>query len=735
MSGSNIRRKLILGIICVATALSFVAQIVYADSSAKDKLVVGVPTDRCPVFYIDDATGEIEGIGADLLYLAAENCDYEIEIQAISENNLKEALDNPEYDILMPFGSAITSASGKESITSDNLSQTPFTLVTSRQDSYHQWENLTVGMLNSLSGVAETVTDLYPGIEIVFYENMNDSVNALRAGEVDALLNNSYVWSYILQKPSYSDLYVQPSAIISMDFKIGALDTPEHQAIINRLNEGIAKITEPQRQAIVLDYTTRRLYKYDINDYLYLYGVVIVLGSLLFVSFVFIAILKQRSLREAQAKKLQFLINHDELTGVYSLNGFRSKVEELLKNNPDTTYFLSYNNIIDFKVINEKFGMNAGNELLKFWANISLDAMSDKEAMGRIVADQFVVLREVADNSRISDDGENILDPISNFFINQGKDYRVQICGGVYVLTPEDFKNIDVDRMLDCARIAEHRVHLTGKAGYEFYNYNHWESKKRTAEIVNHLSSALKSGEIQVWYQPQVSFNSNEIIGAEALCRWNHKTLGWISPGEFIPALESASRIYELDCFVWEKVCQDLKKWNQLGQKRTVSVNVSRKDIQENPNIHDFFRDLIRKYEISVKQLHIEITESAYAEDSDLLINLTNKLHDYGFQVEMDDFGSGYSSLNMLKEVSVDRIKLDLRFLADKGSKEKSHIIISHIIEMVKSLGMQIIAEGVETLEQADFLQNYGCVEMQGYLFYKPVPLQEFEENIGINHI
>jgi EAL domain-containing protein (putative c-di-GMP-specific phosphodiesterase class I) len=319
---------------------------------------------------------------------------------------------------------------------------------------------------------------------------------------------------------------------------------------------------------------------------------------------------------------------------------------------------------------------------------------------------------------------------VQNFFINQGKENRVQICSGIYVLTAKDFRKIDVDHMLDLARIAEKRVHESRKSDFEFYNPEQWEKGKRIADIVNFLPKALQSGNIQVWYQPQVDYVKGKIIGAEALCRWEHDKLGWIGPPDFITTLEEAGLIFELDRFVWDKVCQDLHRWNEQGCHRSVSVNVSRDDIREDRDIPGHFHNLISKYGLFPDQLRIEITETAYVENSDLLISTTERLRELGFQVEMDDFGSGYSSLHMLKEVPVDRIKLDLHFLTATGDSEKCRTIVSCMIGMVRLLGMEMIAEGVETIDQAHFLRDQGCSLMQGYYFYKPMPVQDFEKKM-----
>ena len=658
-----------------------------AGALAEDSLIVGVPVDRCPVFYVDADTGESVGIGVDLMRAAAEAAGYRVTFRCITEETLKDALDSPAYDVLMPFGSAITSAAGRGSVVSENLTQTPFTLVTEGRRELPRLNALRVGMLRSLGGGAETVLQLFPGIQISMYDTMAESVKALRNKQVDALLHNSYVWSYVLQKPSYSNLSVQPSAMFSMDFRAGAIDTPENRVVIERLNGGIAQLTDTLRQAVVLDHTSRKLYRYTLSDYLYQYGALFVLGALLFIALGVIAVMRMRAIRQEHEAKLRHLIDHDALTGALSLDGFRKRVAALLREHPDVPYLLSYNNIKNFKYINDSLGMAAGDELLRFWVRRTMETLSDQETIGRVGGDHFAVLRRTGGETLLSQDETEVLNPVRNYFVDRGKEKRVQICSGVYVLEPEDYAQIDVDHMLDFARVAEKRVRDAHKEGYIFYNPEQWEKGKRVADVVSHLPEAIRSGELRVWYQPQVDFETGRVIGAEALCRWNHAKLGWLKPSEFIPTLEESGLIYELDCFVWDRVCQDLARWNASGRRLSVSVNLSRTDIQEERNIPGHFYDLIQKYGLTADQLHVEITETAFAEEPALLLRTTRLLREFGFQVEMDDFGSGYSSLHMLKAVPVDRIKLDLAFLNGEGDPDKGRVIVSYVIQLVRLLG------------------------------------------------
>ena len=325
-------RSLIAAAVFLAVAFSCLILPVPAATgeNGENALIVGVPADRCPVFYRNADTGEIVGIGVDLMRAVAESAGYDVSFVCVEEPTLKEALDSKAYDVVMPFGSAVPGASGKPSIVSDNLIQTPFTLVTEGNRILPQLNKLHVGMLHSLAAGAETVRQLYPGMEIALYETMPECVKALRAGEVDALLHNSYVWSYILQKPSYSDLKVQPGAMFSMDFRVGALDTPQGREIIDRLNGGISGLTDTRRQAITLDYTSRKLYQYGFSDYLYQYGLIMVLIVLLIAALIAFAVLKIRAVRAAHEEKLRQLVDHDPLTGGQSGQVRRRRASSVL---------------------------------------------------------------------------------------------------------------------------------------------------------------------------------------------------------------------------------------------------------------------------------------------------------------------------------------------------------------------------------------------------------------------
>ena len=437
---------------CVVTAFA------HPSSENGNKLVVGVPMDRCPIFYCEQGSDEIIGIGIDVMLFCAENAGYSVTFRQIEEKSLKDALDSTKYDVVMPFGSAVPTSSGKQTIVSDNLMQMPFTLVTKGRKSITDISSMCIGMLYSNIGVSETVKQMYPGIRISYYDTIDDCVRALRAGTVDALLHNSFYWSYILQKPSYSDLTVNPSAMFSMDFRVGATDTPDNRALINQLNKGIANLTDTRCDAIVLDYTSRRLYQYNLFDYLYSYWVIILLVLLLIASTLTIAIQRRNALRREHEEKLRKLVNEDNLTCALSLHGFRKQVTKLLQKNPKLPYLILYTNISNFKYINDSVGMEAGDEILRVMAKKSSEVLTEDEAICRLEGDHFALLRCIRDEDKLRREYSEVVSSLHAFFEEKGQESFVRVYGGIYVLTPSDYEKINVDHMIDLAREAEKRL-------------------------------------------------------------------------------------------------------------------------------------------------------------------------------------------------------------------------------------------------------------------------------------
>ncbi len=429
--------------------------------------------------------------------------------------------------------------------------------------------------------------------------------------------------------------------------------------------------------------------------------------------------------------------NRDALTGLLSLEGFKKRAMELFEQHPERKYAIWYSDIQRFKYINDAFGYESGDRLLSHWAGLLQGSSREGEIHGRISGDNLISLTYYDSLGELDKRFHELLPKVENYLVQPGWQSSVEIVTGIYLVKEEDIIKPDINQMIDWAHVAQKDVKNLSGSRMSIFDERLWKSQLRELEIRRHVREALASGEVSIWLQPQYDFSDYKLVGAEVLGRWNHPTLGWISPGEFIPILERSGQITEFDRFIWREACKCMRKWLDMGadsRKLSLSVNVSRRDIYQ-IDLCEEFCSLLREYDLPTNMLRIEITESAYMEEPEHLIYIVENLQKQGFIVEMDDFGSGFSSLNMLKDVPVDILKVDMRFLQGNNNTFRGGRILSSIVQMADWLEMSVIAEGVETKEQAEFLKSLGCYVMQGYYFAKPRPISEFEELFEIQSV
>lgn len=422
-------------------------------------------------------------------------------------------------------------------------------------------------------------------------------------------------------------------------------------------------------------------------------------------------------LRETSA--LIHQIQYDRVTGVYSKEYFCQQVRDILFRNPDVKYDILCSDIEDFKLINDTFGIAAGDRLLRQVAELCTLRLGDRGICGRLSADQFACLLEHRE------DYADEMFTQSDSRINSGfGDQNVIMKYGIY--TVED-REVPVEQMCDRALLAAHSI--KGKYGKHFALYDDKlrATLLRRQAITDGMETALATGQFEVYLQPKYQLRDGRLAGAEALVRWNHPEWGLQPPGEFIPIFERNGFITKLDQYVWERVCALLQEWDRKGYPSiNISVNVSRMDIY-NADLADVLTGLVRRHGLSPSRLHLEITESAYTDTSRQLIETLSALRKLGFVIEMDDFGSGYSSLNMLTEMPIDVLKLDMRFLQTDGVRPAGQGILRFIVDLARWMKLSVVAEGVETREQLECIQAIGCDYAQGFYFAKPTSVGGFE--------
>lgn len=416
----------------------------------------------------------------------------------------------------------------------------------------------------------------------------------------------------------------------------------------------------------------------------------------------------------------KYKASHDNLTGLLNRDRFYEDVHDMVNRYHDTTFYLICSNIKDFKFINEIFGIEKGNKVLLKQAKLMSSNPSERTICARLMNDRFALClpREEFDEERVMDSVKELQREFT------GNSFHLHMYMGVYEIRDRDEA---VRIMVDKANIAADTIKNNYECCVAYYDEHLLEISIEKRRLLGEFEPALQKDEFAMYLQPQVN-RDGVAKGAEALVRWVHPSRGILTPYAFIDILENAGLIYKLDLYIWEKAAQKLAEWKEKGYgSYHISVNISTKDFYI-VDIYETFTGLISKYGISASNLHLEITETTLMTDFEKNMNIIRKLQDVGFRVEIDDFGSGYSSLNMLKDISADVLKIDMGFLRESENEVKGQDILESIITLASKIGMDVITEGVETKKQLDMLTKMGCHEFQGYYFSKPVPVSEFEE-------
>ena len=417
-------------------------------------------------------------------------------------------------------------------------------------------------------------------------------------------------------------------------------------------------------------------------------------------------------------RKMQHQMGHDELTDVCNWEHLLQKAEVLYRT--DTPRYIIYSDIAEFKLINELFGRETGNRILQKQAEQMKRYASEGCVYGRLGEDHFIFIVE---QDKFSED---ILHACRQELQKQLSDsvYNIQVYYGIY---PAEHFREPLASMCDKASLAVDAIKGDRQRFISYYNEQMLEQALSCKTVLDEFDAALKAGEFQIYLQPQIEVNTGKIYGAEALVRRIKADGSLVPPGDFIPIYEKSGLISRLDLYVWEQAAKQISDWKNQGVDMRISVNISPRDFYYF-EIHKIFADLVKRYSISPEYLNIEITETTIMSDVPNVRQEIQKLQQSGFIVEMDDFGSGYSSLNTLKDIDVDILKIDMGFIRETSNGEKAKIILDAIVKMAKKLQMPVITEGVETAEQVHTLTKMGCDMFQGYYFSKPISVAAFED-------
>jgi diguanylate cyclase (GGDEF)-like protein/PAS domain S-box-containing protein len=430
---------------------------------------------------------------------------------------------------------------------------------------------------------------------------------------------------------------------------------------------------------------------------------------------------------------IENLANFDQLTGLANRTMLNDRVTYLLNmaqrnNEPLTVMFLDLDN---FKNINDSLGHTIGDHVLIEVAKRIKKTVREIDTVARLGGDEFIILFPNTDANAAMHIATKLIEKISKASIFEHNELTITPSIGIAIY-PNDGE--DFETLLRNADTAMYKVKNSGRKNFYFFTQEMQLNLARNLKLENALRHALKRNELELYYQPQISLSDGKIIGAEALLRWHHPELGMISPAEFIPIAESSGQIIEIGEWVLRTTIGQTKEWMDNGfAPMIIAVNISAIQFRQK-NLLTLVTDILEKAQLPNEYLELELTEAVMMQDPESVITIMNKFHEQGIRMSIDDFGTGYSSLSYLKKFKVYKLKIEQSFIRDISNDPDDRAIVSAIIDMAKNLGLQTIAEGVETAEQLAFLRLRGCHEVQGYYFSKPLPSGEFEQ-FRHNHI
>lgn len=411
----------------------------------------------------------------------------------------------------------------------------------------------------------------------------------------------------------------------------------------------------------------------------------------------------------------------DPLTNLYNKEYFYRYSEQYDQHHRDAVMDAIVVDINHFHMLNERYGRAYADEVLKKVGQKIREYVFDNGG---------IVCRREADTFLIYcphiDEPKKLLESTSDAMSDEEENNRIRLRMGVYA---EVDKSIDIERRFDRAKMAADTVRNSFARNIGYYDSSLHEAEIFSEQLIDDFRAAIDDKQFTVFYQPKFDVRTEipVLTSAEALVRWNHPELGMVSPGMFIPLFEENGLIQELDSYVWREAARQIKDWKErFDFVVPVSVNVSRIDMYD-PELINTLKNILEENELSASDLLLEITESAYTQDSGQIIETVNKLREIGFKIEMDDFGTGYSSLNMISTLPIDALKLDMQFIRNAFNDRKDIRMLEVIIDIADYLSVPVIAEGVETEDQMRALRDMGCDIVQGYYFSRPVPAEEYE--------
>ncbi|WP_302325158.1 EAL domain-containing protein, partial [Enterocloster bolteae] len=671
-------------------------------------------------FSYKDAEGELNGIMADIFARIAEKSGLDFQFEACPAATALRAVKLGETDAVSVVDGDYLWDERNHMNTTLRFLNTPSAMIT-------QAERTEIEVLALPEGyqLSEHVAQNNPEKEIQYYDSIQACFDAVLDGKAQATYTNTQTANYIISDPKYEKLHVTALTQYPNDLCIGVSKSADPR-LFSILDKYIQYMSNEEIDTLLLNNSVS-VRPITMEAFVH-QNIWLITGLVAAVSGSIILLLCINLFNISRSKRrIQDLLYRDELTGLDNINRFYVRAEELLATGK---YAVVYCDIDRFKLINDTFGFEEGDEVLRAFGSILQKSMEDRECCARLSADNFVMLRHYKQWETLAADLMHIQAVLNKWRGERGIiPYEIAVSFGVYQADAGETN--DMKQMLDFANYAMRSAKTA--AGGSCFLYDEQMRNKALFEqgLEGRLASAMEQGEFEAYYQPKVDMDTGRIVGCEALVRWNHPEQGLLMPGSFIPFFEKKGLIVRVDLHMFEQVCRTVRRWLDEGRPAvTVSCNFSQMHFG-----HDGFAgqvsEIADRFQVPHHLLEVEITESAIADAPESVSSALTELKMRGFQIAIDDFGSGYSSLGQLQRLRADVLKLDRSFVCAGLQGPREQIVIENLVNMASELGMEVVCEGVETQVQVKVLQDIGCHIAQGYYYYRPMQTAAFEQLLG----
>ncbi len=682
--------------------------------SMKDQKILRilVPKNNYPISFYNSETDSYDGVFEDIARKITNTAGLEVEF--IPYNHYDATMNN----IIMGQGDALLTASG--SVGGLITATEPYTSISyipvSKNDTNIFEDNqITVGILSDDLWISNYINSTHPQWKLTEYKTINSLLNAAENSKIAMALISSPDMQTKTSLIAHPSLSIVNDFTVSIPVRLGISDLTCDDDIVNLLNKTINNMSIPEAELENKIYTLSHIYVPNFRDMLYANKEWIIIIVLVLV--ILFIILKFRELHFRKLARTDFL------TQIPNKLFFDKAAHKLMDKNPEHSYLLASIDARNFKLINESFGRIIGDQTICNMAKEIEKIFKGHGIYARFQSDNFLALIEDTEEGR---ERINLLKDI-DIYIHNSTRYQVPIKIGVYPI-PHYNPAISISQYIDKANIAKSYNGGTNSNYLQYFTDKMNDTMNMQNSIEIEMVKSLENKEFIIYYQPKYELSTDNIIGAEALVRWQHKEKGIISPGMFIPLFEKNGFIVKLDFYVYESVFKMISHRVESGVKIVpISINVSRCHLGDDKFVEKLEK-LVDKYKTPKKYIEIEITESIFSQEDNSAISLISELKAHGFTISMDDFGSGYSSLNLLRKVPIDILKIDKVFIDNSDNSKRSQVIVEEIISMASKIHLKTICEGVETKVQRDFLKDAGCDMVQGYFYSKPLPYNDFKE-------